>query len=213
MIRTCPWIDTRARFISGVERGGALLDLGSSDGETLRHMAELRPDLRFTAADIQPQSRDGYPAGAAVVSLDVTRDRFPWPDDSFDAISCFQLIEHLPDISCVLYEAARVLKPGGRLMIETPQPWTVKLPPTDGKFTYSFYDDPSHIRPWSVKEICSAAADVGLSAGRHGVSRNLLFAAAWPVYLLLPFSRKKMTSKIHWMGWSAYVLLVKEKNS
>src|SRR5688572_13392124 len=44
-----PWLDTRARFIARTPRGGKLLDLGASDGETLRHIAELRPDLSLAA--------------------------------------------------------------------------------------------------------------------------------------------------------------------
>ena len=51
-LRPCAWVDTRARFVAGTPPGGALLDLGSSDGETLGHIAELRPDLRLFAADL-----------------------------------------------------------------------------------------------------------------------------------------------------------------
>src|SRR5277367_3143450 len=51
MLRQVPWLDTRARFVAGTPRNGALLDLGSSDGETLGHFAELRPDLRLFAVD------------------------------------------------------------------------------------------------------------------------------------------------------------------
>lgn len=212
LIRKCSWLDTRARFVAQIPWSGTLLDLGSSDGETLRHMAELRPDIRFTAADIRPVENGCYPEGIAAVSLDVTKDAFPWTEDSFDAVSCFHLIEHLPDISHLLNETVRILKPGGRLMIETPQPWTVNLSSTGENFTYNFYEDPSHIRIWTMEEISSTAENFGLSAVRRGVSRNILFAAAWPFYSMVPFSRKKMTAKIHWMGWSAYVLLVKGKD-
>ena len=45
-IKHCPWLDTRARFVAAAPAAGTLLYLGSSDGETLGHMAELRPDLR-----------------------------------------------------------------------------------------------------------------------------------------------------------------------
>ena len=45
LLRPWPWLDTRAGFVARAPRGGRLLDLGASDGETLRHIAELRPDL------------------------------------------------------------------------------------------------------------------------------------------------------------------------
>jgi ubiquinone/menaquinone biosynthesis C-methylase UbiE len=48
--------------------------------------------------------------------------RFPLPDDTFDAILCEHLIEHLPekDGLSLLREALRVLKPGGRIRVVTP---------------------------------------------------------------------------------------------
>lgn len=39
-LRSCAWVDTRARFIAGTPPGGTLLDLGSSESQTLGHMAE-----------------------------------------------------------------------------------------------------------------------------------------------------------------------------
>ena len=50
-LRPFPWLDTRARFVAQSASGGKLLDLGSWDGETLGHFAELRPDLTLFAAD------------------------------------------------------------------------------------------------------------------------------------------------------------------
>ena len=51
-LRRFAWLDTRARFVSGTPPGGLLLDLGSVDGESLKHMTELRPDLRLFAVDL-----------------------------------------------------------------------------------------------------------------------------------------------------------------
>jgi len=48
-LRYFPWLDKRAHFVAATPLGGALLDLGTSNGETLNHMAELRSDLRFFA--------------------------------------------------------------------------------------------------------------------------------------------------------------------
>jgi len=50
-MRPFPWLDTRARFVAQAPTGGTVLDLSSSDGETLGHFAELRLDLRLFAAD------------------------------------------------------------------------------------------------------------------------------------------------------------------
>jgi ubiquinone/menaquinone biosynthesis C-methylase UbiE len=44
----------------------------------------------------------------------------PFPDASFDLITCNMVVEHLPDPLPVFRELARVLAPGGRVMIHTP---------------------------------------------------------------------------------------------
>ena len=89
-LRRFPWLDTRARFVARTPQGGALLDLGSSDGETLRHFAELRPDLRLFASDVAGQP-DQYPPGCQFHRADLERDRLPWEDQSMDAITCMHL--------------------------------------------------------------------------------------------------------------------------
>lgn len=44
----------------------------------------------------------------------------PFPDASFDVVLSFQVIEHLQDVSVYLQEIERVLAPGGRVIIATP---------------------------------------------------------------------------------------------
>ena len=209
-LRLFPWLDTRARFVAGVAAGGSLLDLGSSDGETLGHFAELRPDLRLFSVDLEGAPQN-YPPGCTFQRANLERDELPWPDRSMDAITCLHVIEHLKDLSQVLSEASRLLKPGGHFYIETPHPKTVTLPSpprtSAGTFTLNFYDDPTHIRPVAMGGLARLAAKAGLETVDSGTSRNLIFAAAWPMYFFMPASRRKFTSRVHWLGWSAYLIL------
>ena len=46
--------------------------------------------------------------------------RLPWPNNSFDIVLSFQVLEHVSDPAVFLREATRVLKPGGFLYIEMP---------------------------------------------------------------------------------------------
>ena len=208
-IRCAPWLDTRARFVAGTPRGGALLDLGSSDGETLRHMAELRPDLHFFAAD-KMGTPENYPAGCQFASADFEREKLPWPDGSMNAITCMHLVEHLHTLDLLMREIARLLAPGGGVYFETPHPKSLKLPSPTGKaagtFTLNFFDDPTHVKVVTTDELASAVRHEGLDVLSSGISRNWIFAAAHPFFLLLPPSRKKFTSCIHWLGWSAYLI-------
>lgn len=208
-LRPIPWVDTRARFVAGTPRGGTLLDLGSSDGETLGHFAELRPDLRFFAVD-KAGKPERYPPGCQFQKADLERDKLPWPDASMDAITCLHVIEHLHDLRVLIAEAARLLKRGGRIYFETPHPKTVNLPsPPAAKavaFTMNFFDDSTHVRPVPVETVAQQAGGEGLEVALAGISRNWLFAAAWPMFVWLPPSRKKFTSQVHWIGWSSYLV-------
>ena len=46
----------------------------------------------------------------------------------------------------------------------------------------------------------------GLEVIDSGVSRNWLLAAAYPLFALMPPSRNRFTARIHWLGWSAYLI-------
>jgi SAM-dependent methyltransferase len=47
----------------------------------------------------------------------------PFQDGSFDLITCNMVVEHLPAPLPIFREMARVLAPGGRLMVHTPNTW------------------------------------------------------------------------------------------
>jgi SAM-dependent methyltransferase len=169
----------------------------------------LRPDLRFFSVDIEG-APENYPPGCAFHRANLERDRLPWPDRAMDAITCLHVVEHLNDLSQLLSEAGRLLKPGGLLYVETPHPRTVTLPSPPGKsagtFTLNFFDDPTHVRPVAMGGLARLAVKAGLETLDSGTSRNLIFAAAWPLYFFLPASRQKFTSRVHWLGWSTYLI-------
>ena len=205
-LRLFPRLDTRAAFVAGVPRQGNLLDLGSSDGETLRHFAELRPDLRWHAADIAGEP-GSYPAGCEFQRANLERDRLPWADGSMAAITCMHLVEHLQDVRFLVKEVSRLLAPGGRVYFETPHPKTVEIPSPPGKaagtFTLNFFDDPTHVRVVTTAALGELARGEGLEVESEGISRNWLFAASYLVYQFLPASGRKFTAQVHWLGWSA----------
>ncbi len=208
-LRSLAWVDTRARFVAGTPQGGALLDLGSSDGETLGHMAELRPDLRFFAAD-REGTPEKYPPGCQFQRADLERDRLPWGTGSMDSITCMHLVEHLRDMTLLLQEAARLLKAGGRIYFETPHPKSLTLASPRGRaagtFTLNFYDDPTHVQVVTMDALARQAQSIGLEVVASGISRNWLFAAAYPLLRFFPPSRRRFTAQVHWVGWSAYLI-------
>jgi O-antigen chain-terminating methyltransferase len=66
-----------------------------------------------------------------------------FPDASLGAVTAFHMVEHMPfDVVLTLVdESLRVLKPGGLLILETPNPANLQV----GAF--SFHLDPTHLKP------------------------------------------------------------------
>jgi SAM-dependent methyltransferase len=92
----------------GVKR--SILDLPAGHGQFAD--ALRRAGHTVTPADIN-QHRPDY----AVADMTA---RLPFPDASFDAAACLEGIEHIPDPLLLLGELLRVLRPGGRLVLSTP---------------------------------------------------------------------------------------------
>jgi SAM-dependent methyltransferase len=207
-LRTAPWLDTRAKFVASTPNKGALLDLGSSDGNTLGHFAELRPDLQFFSADIAGQPSN-YPAGCQFQRADLEKERLSWPDGSMDAITCMHLVEHLKNLNLLMEEVARLLKPGGRVYFETPHPKTLALQSLPGAaagtITMNFYDDCTHTQIVPTGALAQGARKCGLEVVKSGISRNWVFVTARLFSLFLP-AKQKAVARIHWTGWSAYLI-------
>ncbi len=66
-------------------------------------------------------SETGEKFSCTVELFNAESDPFPYPDDYFDTVLCCELIEHLPaDPMHLMREINRILKPGGHLVLTTP---------------------------------------------------------------------------------------------
>jgi glycosyltransferase involved in cell wall biosynthesis/SAM-dependent methyltransferase len=66
-------------------------------------------------------SAEGEPFACEIDLFDAEKDRFPYPDGHFSTVLCCELIEHLSeDPMHLMGEASRILKPGGHLVLTTP---------------------------------------------------------------------------------------------
>jgi SAM-dependent methyltransferase len=83
-------------------------------------------------------------------------------------VNCSHLIEHMHDPMIVLQEVYRVLRPGGLLYIEAPDMRSTLLPHLPGvapEGMFNFWDDPTHIRPYTriaLKSLCRICGFVGV---------------------------------------------------
>ncbi|MFG2720784.1 class I SAM-dependent methyltransferase [Streptomyces sp. NPDC048416] len=99
----------------GLPRRGVLLELGAGPGAVTRRLRTALPGLTVLAMDIDEALLAHNTAdGAARVVGDAVR--LPLRDGSVDAVLLRYVLQHLPDVKPALAEAARVLRPGGRIV-------------------------------------------------------------------------------------------------
>lgn len=99
----------------------AALDIGCGVGYGTAALAEIASSA--TGIDLAPDAisyaREHYNRpGLRFMAGSATS--LPFPDASFDLITAYEVIEHLADGDQLLAEARRVLRPGGILLVSTP---------------------------------------------------------------------------------------------
>ncbi len=109
--------------------GRDVLDVGCNTGYgTMRFVPVAR---RVAGVDVSPRAIeaaqrraiDGRPEFVLGGGLEL-----PFPDDSFDVVTSFQVLEHVPDPRVFLRELTRVTRPGGRIILATPNAATRLYP-------------------------------------------------------------------------------------
>lgn len=112
-------------MMSGVDlRGGRAVDLGCGPGAVTVRICGAFEDLRMTGVD--PSAEMVQRARSAAVDaglesrVDVVQAAIPWAPlhaGSFDAVFSLGLLHHLADPRHLWQEAARLLAPGGALLV------------------------------------------------------------------------------------------------
>lgn len=102
-----------------VEPGRALLDAGCGRGAVAAALAERFGEVYGLDADEQSLAVAAR-RGVQTARLDLDREPLPFPEARFDAVLSLEVIEHVRDPAAYIRELARVLEPGGRLYVSTP---------------------------------------------------------------------------------------------
>src|SRR5438874_6798841 len=137
-----------------------ILDAGCGNGRYSRWLLKhADPDAHVTAFDLSPRmlrrARRRLKSERVTFAVaDLTR--LPYADASFDAAVCGWVLEHLPDPRLGLRELARVLRPGGRLLLLT----------TEDNVTGRWCGRLWHCRTYRRTELRRVCAECGLRWGR-----------------------------------------------
>jgi SAM-dependent methyltransferase len=112
------------RVTSGDLRGARILDVGAGEGYFARALGEhvkrtlgVPPAEVVRACDLFP---DQFQYSEVPCDRIDVQGTLPYADSSFDAASCIEVVEHVENQFHLARELYRILKPGGRAVVTTP---------------------------------------------------------------------------------------------
>jgi 2-polyprenyl-6-hydroxyphenyl methylase/3-demethylubiquinone-9 3-methyltransferase len=111
------WFDARIDW-----QRKAVLDLGCAGGFMAEALAQRGADVTGIdpAAEAINAARAHARKGGLRIGYDVgVGEALPYADATFDAVVCVDVLEHVADLTMVLAQVARVLRPGGLFMFDT----------------------------------------------------------------------------------------------
>jgi ubiquinone/menaquinone biosynthesis C-methylase UbiE len=122
--------DSRWRFdILGrhLPQARRILDLAAGYGTAVFHGCRagldvfgIEPDAQKIAIAQDLLADAGMPAAWKTRLLRAVGENLPFPDDSFDAVTSYQTLEHVRNAKAVLGECIRIIRPGGGIHIHCP---------------------------------------------------------------------------------------------
>lgn len=136
-----------------------VLDVGSADGPSVRWMSGTGHRVPLDT-DMSALTRGGV-CGSALA--------LPFADETFDVVAAFDVIEHCEPESQAIAEMARVLRPGGRLLVSVPA----------YQWAWTDFDVVSgHHRRYTRSRLARAVAHSGLEVQRV----THVFAGTFPAF-------------------------------
>jgi SAM-dependent methyltransferase len=192
----------------------SLLDVGAGNHSASK-TKKLFPKCEYSGIDLNRNfnnDENDFAAMKAFYEMDLTLLKFdPIPDNHFDFIRMTHIIEHLYNGDEVIKKLLPKLKKGGYIYIEYPGQKSTKLPSMKG--TLNFYDDPGHVRIYSVKEITQLLKNKDCIILSSGIRRNWAFLLAMPFRIFGNLLKgKKPQGNMFWdlLGFAEFIYAQKK---
>jgi SAM-dependent methyltransferase len=152
----------QSQYVEVFPAGSRVLDLGCGEGvflALLRDAGRNGVGVDSSAVDLAPARAKGLEVVESDALAYLQRQ-----DATFDGIFCAHLIEHLPPAVAVqlLTDAHRALRPGGRLVLITPDARDLEV------MTERFWLDLTHVRPYPELLLVRLCGALGYEVERSG---------------------------------------------
>ena len=181
-----------AQSLLGNDATGEGLEVGSAFGYLLFSAAVLLPRMRWTGLDYpgrtyrhsEAYEKAYHEYNCGFVAADICKEPLSFADGQFSAVTFSEVLEHLPieRVNFVFSELARVVRPGGILMVSSPNQASLenRIKLLKGK---SILDMPNpidsfggvfgHIRLYTPGEIETTLSKMGFRLERSEVETNI----------------------------------------
>lgn len=190
-----------------------ILDIGSgSHSSTITkkwlpkcHYTGVDRDVSYDNTEEDIQNMDEF------FQLDLTElDYSAIPDDTYDVIIMSHVIEHLYNGDKVLPLLFKKLKKGGLFYIEFPCEASASFP--SKKETLNFFDDDTHVRIWSIKEVANIFMYGKFNVKMAGKNRSWINIALMPIKIPLQLITKGyVRGGVYWDAYGFADYLIAEK--
>jgi len=160
-----PVFHRAANLLKQYGREGRLLDVGTGFGFFLVEMKKR--GWEAAGVEISQRAIDYAREALGLTILRGPLEKAAFPDNDFDAVTAFYVVEHLSHPMAFLRECRRILKPGGLLLLRYPHTTPIKNLLRFLGIKNRLYDLPAHLSDFSPKIIQQCLEKVGFGKCQH----------------------------------------------
>jgi len=162
-----PVFHRAADLLKQYRRNGRLLDVGTGFGFFLVEMKKR--EWEAEGVEISQKAMDYARDVLGLTILCGPLEKADFPDNDFDAVTAFYVIEHLSHPMAFLRECHRILKPGGLLLLRYPHTTPIKTLLHFFGIKNRLYDLPAHLSDFSPKMIQQCLERIGFEKCQHSI--------------------------------------------